>query len=326
MKKLIMAALTVALVLTVSCGMAESIFAPLPEEKTPAAQLTAPSYGKLANVEPDSVEENAEGGRIVTYNNVDTAGYNQFGVYLGSLGFSVADQEQRDNQIAYAVTNGQVSFVMIYDQAARTMQTIYPKGTDYEVSLFPGYTQVKPNDEITVSGLGSFVFGQLVLDGDGHVCGSAAVYEKGGKVSYYNEKGNSYHRGVKSWMEFSFYNIANTEKTFSQMGNDLFTAELVFLNQDNQYAFEMKEFGRFLTGKNIISTAPSHSPSTYDIIENRPCKPLDSLNGAVAFDLPDGLRTSAEGTIAVKLNFRTGEKYILMFRENGSSQGIAPLE
>lgn len=247
---------------------------------------------------------------------MDASGYNSFGVYLGGLGFAVASQEKREGQIAYALTDGQVEFVMIYDQAAHAMQLVYPKGIDFEKSQFPGYIQIVPGKEISIQGLGKFVFNDFIFDGTGYVCGNAAVYDQGGKVYYYNEKGNSYHRDVKSWLTFSFYNTANTEKVFSQMGNDLFDAKLVYLNADNQYSFEMKEIGRFMDKRNIISTAPSHSPSEYDIIENQPCNPLDWLNGAVVFDLSEGLRTSSEGTVAIKLDFKTGEKYVLVIREN----------
>ena len=80
----------------------------------------------------------------MTYAGVDASGYNSFGVYLGGLGYSVTGQEEQGDRTAYAVSDGRVSFVMIYDRAARTMQLIYPKGTKYEESMCPGYTRIEP--------------------------------------------------------------------------------------------------------------------------------------------------------------------------------------
>lgn len=122
-----LAALILVLLTAVSGSLAESIFAPIPEEETQEIQLTAPSYGKMANAAPDLVEQNTEGGTIVTYNHVDASGYNDFGAYLGGRGFTVTGQEEQGSRIAYALSDGRVSFVMIYDRESRTMQLVYPK-------------------------------------------------------------------------------------------------------------------------------------------------------------------------------------------------------
>ncbi|MBR3016784.1 MAG: hypothetical protein IKH57_06885 [Clostridia bacterium] len=321
MKKLMLVSLTLALMLVVSCCLAESIFAPLEETPTTAPSLTAPSYGTLANVAEDQVEQNAEGGTIVTYRGVDASGYNSFGTYLGGLGYSVASQEKREGQIAYALTDGQVEFVMIYDQLNQIMTLIYPKGTDYEQSAFPGFSSTDVGNEIIIPGLGKFVFQNMMMDESGVVCGFACVYNNG-KATYFNEKGDYYHRNVKSWISFTYYNTSTSAKTFSQMGNDLFDAVLVYQNTDNEYRFEMKECGRYLESKKIISTAPDRSPDKYTLIENPPCDPLSTLDGAVVFDLPDGLRISADGTIVLELSFKTGEKYVICYRMDGENLGI----
>ena len=323
MKKLMLISLTLALMLVVSGCLAESIFAPLEVIPTTAPSLTAPSYGAMANVAEDQVEQNAEGGTIVTYRSVDASGYNSFGTYLGDIGFSVASQEKREGQIAYALTDGQVEFVMIYDQLNQVMTLIYPKGTEYEQSAFPGFSSADVGKEIVIPGLGKFVFHNMAMDESGVVCGIAAIYDSKGKVSYYDEKGNSYHRNVRSWIPFTYYNTSTTAKTFSQIGNDLFDAVLVYQNKDNEYRFEMKEGGRYLESRKIISTAPDRSPSEYTIIENRPCDPLSTLEGAVVFDLPDGLRASADGTIVLELSFKTGEKYVICYRMDGENLGIS---
>lgn len=186
MKKLMLISLTLALMLAASGCLAESIFDPIKDTTVAAPPLTAPSYGAMANVAEDQVEQNAEGGTIVTYRGVDASGYNSFGIYLGGLGFSVTSQEKREGQIAYALTDGQVEFVMIYDQAAHAMQLVYPKGIDFEKSQFPGYIQIVPGKEISIQGLGKFVFNDFIFDGTGYVCGNAAIYDQGGKIYYYD--------------------------------------------------------------------------------------------------------------------------------------------
>ena len=322
MKKLMLISLTIALMLAVSGCLAESIFAPLEDTTVAALSLTAPSYGAMANVAEDQVEQNAEGGTIVTYRGVDASGYNSFGVYLGGLGFAVASQEKREGQIAYALTDGQVEFVMIYDQLNQVMTLIYPKGTDYEQSAFPGFSSADVGKEIMIPGLGKLVFHNMAMDESGVVCGFAGIYGSE-KVSYFNEKGNEYYRNVRSWIPFTYYNTSTTAKTFSQMGNDLFDAVLVYQNKDNEYRFEMKECGRYLESRKIISTAPNRSPDKFTIIENQPCDPLSTMEGAVVFDLPDGLRASTDGTIVLELNFKTGEKNVICYRMNGDNLGIA---
>ncbi len=306
------------LTLTPSAVLAESIFPSLEEEPASAPALIAPSWGAMANAAEDLVEQGADGGTIVTYRSVDAAGFNRFGVYLGGRGFSVTGQDQQEDRLAYAVSDGQVSFVLIYSQAAQTLQLIYPKGTAYEKSAFPGYLPAEAGEEITVDGLGRFVFTDLVPEGNGFLCAYAGNYD--GSVELYNEKGNSYWewnlKRARSWLQFAYVNTAAAEKTFSQEGNDLFEAEVVYLENENEYAFPMKDIGRYILYKDacIISTGPDKTPDRYTLIHNPPCNPLDSMNGAAVFDLSEGVRSSGDGILAVRLVFKTGDRYVVFFR------------
>ena len=314
-------ALMLALLLSASTCLAESIFPQLEEETVPAAVLIAPSYGAMANVAEDRVEQSAVGGTIVTYFNVSAAGYNRFGAYLGGKAYAVTNQDQQEGRIAYAVSNGQVSFVMIYSQAEHTMQLIYPQGTAYEKSAFPGYIRAEAGQEISIDGLGTFVFTELVREGNGYLCGFACKYNYDTTVELYDEKGNSYWswnlRRARSWLQFSYYNTAATARTFSQMGNDLFDAELVYQLPEQVYTFPMKDIGRYLLQgtKCYISTAPDRHADKYTFLHNPPCNPLDRLNGAVVFDLSEGVRSAADGVLAVKLDFKTGDKYVVILQD-----------
>ena len=318
MKKTMLITLILALVMAISAGYAENIFETLPEAQetgTGMARLTAPSYGAMANVAPDEVAPNTEGGTIVTYRNVGAAGHNRFGVYLAGLGYYVTDRDARDTRTAYAVSNGTVSFVMIYDTEGQTMQLIYPAGTDYEQPLFPGYTTVAAGDTVDIDGLGAFRFTELTLDAEVRaiVFGYAARWVDG-KVYAYGSDGWKDHHFASSWIEFSYTNTAAAEKRFSEKGNDLFDAELVYIEDGKVYSFGMKDFGRYNAEKVWISTSPEHGYEDEVIFENRPCRPLETLDGAIAFDLTEGVRSSAGGTIALKLDFKTGEKILVIFR------------
>ncbi len=309
MKKLTAVILTLALLLAACGGMAESIFAPLAEEKAPTPALIAPSYGAMANVAEDQTEKNAEGGNIVTYLNVPVSGYNRFGAYLGERGFSVTHQETQDSQIAYALSDGTVEFVMIYDQKTHTMQLVYPQGTDHEVSLFPGYTPLEANEEIIIPGLGRFTFQPFVLDGAGR------------SSDYYISKG-SYGTVVNSWLSFRFYNTSTSNVNFSSATqNDLFTASLTYHNADADYRFDPFSSGAFSKEHRMIATRPTGISRSFFWYKD--CAPLTEADYAVSFLLPLGLRQSTDGTIAVKLDFLTGEKYVLIVRENGADRNIA---
>ena len=320
MKKMSIISLILALVLSVTGCLAESVFELLPEENTETVRLQAPSYGAMANAEPERVEQSADGGTIVTYSGVDAAGFNRFGVYLGERGFAATGQEKEEHRLAYSLSDGQVSFVMIYDMEAKTMQLVYPEGTDYEVSLFPGYTQIAFNEEISIPGLGRFTFHDFVLNGDGQ----SAQYFSSGSTGI---KGFGLHAGpVHSWLSFTFH---NTSTSYIRYGcfdntyyNEFFTDSLVYVNQDNNYEYTSTRFGAFDPEKKLIAQGYLLSSDRKARFWNDSCEPLGSKEYALPYDLPDNLRESSDGTIAIKLDFMNGEKYVLVARENGADLNI----
>lgn len=315
------AALTLALLMTLAVygGFAENIFGNFQEDEAEQVRQLAPSYGAMANVSPDQVEPNAEGGTIVTYLNVSAAGINQFGTYLGTRGFSVSRQEEKEGRTAFAVSDGQVEFVTIYDPESKILQLIYPRGTDYEEPRFPGYTQIGFNEEISVPGLGRFTFHDFVLDDKGR-----------SEIYYLAEDWQKRSRNViHSWLSFTFHNTSTNHVYFGYVGsnnqyrNDLLYATLVYQNADGTYEHSVASYGRFdSAGKRIAKMYPTDGRGI--VFSNESCRPLGSMEYAVSFSLADGLRSSSDGTIAIKLLFATGEKYVLVARENGVDLNIAP--
>lgn len=303
-KRLIALTLALLLTLTASSALAESIFGTFQDEPE-AELLLAPSYGGMANVEPDLVEESAEGGAIVTYLNVNAAGVNSFGEYLGKLGFTVAKQEEQAGKAAFAVTDGQVDFVMIYDQAAKTMQLIYPEGTDYARALFPGYTRIEFNEEIQISGLGRFTFHDFFLN------------DQGG----FRQGPGDQTIALSSWLWFSFYNISTTTQLHLQESL-LFDATLVYHNADGEYQYQQSIYtGGYIPEEKLIVYVYQDGEDYYDKYS---CPALTGMESASSFILPADLCSSTDGTIAIKLDFKTGEKYVLVARENGIDLNIAP--
>ena len=323
MKKIRLFALILALILTLSASaaQAESIFNIPEDEETELPSLRAPSYGAMANVAEDRVEPSADGGTIVTYLGVSASEANEFGVYLGRLGFSVTKQEQEEGRLGYAVSDGLVSFTMIYNQAEKSMQLIYPKGTDYEVSLFPGYTRINAGQELTIPGLGRITFHPFFLN-DKVTCADwyLSLYPKadGLAVQY-----------KYSWLPFTFYNTSAKNVRYGpHSGNDLFTVRLVYHMEDGTYVYEDNVYrrGRYLADRKAIAASRVEN-NKYHLsyaFTNKPCEPLTAMDCAAVFDLPESLRTSTGGTIAVELDFLHGERFVLMLRENGADLNLAP--
>lgn len=300
MKKIQFVTLILALMMAVSGCLADSIFDELQEEDAPAERVVAPSYGALAGVDPDQVEAAAAGGKIVIYNDVGVSGFNRFGTYLGNMGFSAGGREEEGSRLAYEVTDGKVSFVMIYDRETKIMQLVYPEGTDYAENLFPGYTRIDFNEEISIPGLGRFTFYDLTLNDSG--------------VNQYS--GNRYTEPISSWLAFHFYNSSADTLLYDGNRDSLFQSVSVeYHNDEGVYAFPSVR--HFTGGFNAENKTIYPWEKDMTVLD-----PLTDKDLATAFDLPDNFRASTGGTIAVKLELKTGEKYVLVARDHGINLNI----
>ena len=321
MKKLAFISLTLALALAVTGCFAESIFGRLDNETEEKATLRAPSYGAMANISEDQVEESAEGGTIVTYRQVEASGYYSFGAYLGDLGFAVTGEERQDSRVAYEVSDGTVSFVMVYDQGARTMQLVYPRGTEYETGLFPGYSRISTEEEIYVPGLGRFTFHPFNLNNPAVV----APYFYYLNSDKRKEVTGAYGKTTYSWMPFSYTNTSNNTQGNNYSGSTLFSARLVYHNADSDYEYDALNYGNCDVENRRIAYSDGLTKRSRETLVfcYRGCAPLESMDAAFSFELPESLRNSADGTIAILLDFRTGEKCALYLRENGRDLSLA---
>ena len=321
MKYFRLMALLLMLSLMVGGASAESIFpmlTPAPTaEAAPApapAAASAPSYGMMANVAADEVTQNAQGGTVVTYRNVSADGFNSFGAYLGQRSFSVVSTETQGEQTAYALTDGLTEFVMFYDVAQQTMVFVYPQGTEYEQPMFPGYQPLAYGEEVYIPNLGKFTFEDFQLDHQGYLVGMG----EGHNDYYYDADGSMIFTRTKFYTRFGFkcYNTTSGNLRFDAKANDLFVMTLHCMNEYGTYSYEQYTQCGYNGRRDMFYNGYSAVWSGLRYMAN----PLPSLSDSyryVVFDVPSGIRTSTDGTIYATIEFTTGEKYVIMLRENG---------
>ena len=329
MRKALTVTLILALVPVVTGASADSIFpemtpAPAVAEPASAAEVeavshTAPSYGMMADVASDEVSENAQGGAVVTYRKVTADDFNRFGAFLGDLGYTVTDTETQAGQTAYALSDGRTDFVVFFDLAGETLTLVYPKGVEYEEPLFPGYQSFRIGDTIRIRGLGDFRFTSFVMDGKAYCCGLGQILSRDCRYYYDAHGADMKRRAVHSWLEFDYRNTATEEKRFSEDANDLFDIALVYITDGTRYTFEPYSRGKAF-GDNTIYTAYNPVFGETCSRQAHPVSPMSDAIREVIFDLPSGVTGSADGTLAVTIDFRTGEHYVLMLRNNGVSR------
>ena len=320
------AVILIAIASAVAFGNAESIFPPLTPVATPQPAyepevLIAPSYGAMANTAPDSVAENTQGGTIVTYGSVTADDFNRFGSYLGEKNFSVIDQEEKDGQLAYVISDGSVEFVLIYDPSGCALHLIYPQGMKYEECFFPGYTPLEYGSEVYIPNLGKFTFIDFELNKEDYLAGMAENYY--GSWFYYDENGTfigdkkTAAKKVYSFLGFEFYNTTAKDLAFYEGKNEILTATLYYVHDEyGTFSYEQFTQGCYSSKPDLFMNGYSlNYDGTYYM--SYPAKSLTSSYKYVFFDLPEGIRKGSEGTLFVTIDFITGEKYVMPLHVNG---------
>ena len=313
--------------LAISAAGAESIFpllTPAPTAPAPAATpapAAAPSYGMMANAAADEVTQNAQGDAVVIYRSVSADGFNAFGEYLFRRGFSVTASEAQDGQLAYALTDGKVDFVMFYRMEEQRMTLVYPRGTAYEQPPFPGYQALAYGEEIYVPNLGKCKFVDFALNREAGLVGMVSgkytdwYYDVNGRLNF--EKKKTYTR-----LGFQFYNTTSGELQFCDTANDLFSITLYCVNEYGTYSYAQSTQGSYNSRLNLFING-YRKPFEGGYSMSCPLKSLTETYKYVFFDLPSGVRASTDGTIYAMIEFSTGEKYVMMLRENGVDLTLA---
>ena len=302
------------LIMLSSSANASSLFDLLTPEpmptKTPQSNI-APSFGDFANVMADEETENKEGGKIVLYQNVSASQMEDYGKELQKQGYQVLEQETRGNTTAYTLSNNTFTFTQFYDSSDQSLREVYPKGTAYAQSAFPGYIKVKLGEKFKIQDLGEFTFESMDFLEE--------------LVYYYYYKSRSYPHdwyrvsdcteerpGI--FIKFNYYNTSTQAKDFHHRyldsddeGNSLFLPSLFYNNIDNSYKYKPTYYGA-VDGTKLNA----HYMGSGGLVSS-----LEEKMLAIYFELPAGAMNSTDGTLAMTMDFPNGEKYVLMLRENG---------
>ena len=133
MKRFLVTFLVLCLLVT-QCVSAESLFnfliTPTPEK----TDVKAPSYGGMAGVAADEVQDYAEHGQAVIYLGVGKDSYNDFVKYLGGLEYEVIKSNVTDQKIELIVSNGVYNIGISYTTIEERLTLIYDPGVEYETS------------------------------------------------------------------------------------------------------------------------------------------------------------------------------------------------
>lgn len=121
---------------------------------------------------------------------------------------------------------------------------------------------------------------------------------------------------VNCILAFSYYNSSAEDKNYFYEPNDLFETTLVYQSGEAEYTFAEDSHGRYREDLGIYATG-LRKTDKYLVLDNIQIGPLQTAEYAIGFDLPETVCSSVGGTIALKLEFKTGEKYVLVFREDG---------
>lgn len=283
-----------------------------PSQPTPAPQPEeAPSYSAFANVDYDDAQPYGESGQTVySYENVTEESYMSFGNYLEERGFQTTAAEVNGATVQMMITDGHFNIGVVYYGDQQKLLVIYESGVaPAEKELFPGYTKLGLNEEIVIKNLGKFTFTEFRLNGPKVTAATYRDYK--GRLEFEYDRYTS--------LMFTYFNIKTTETRYwsgyslSEKANDLLTVKIVYINEYNKYTYDQESYGRCLNDvvyyRNEIGSYVSTSAKATD--------PLTTLKAGVVFDLPQAVRTATDGTLALLLDFNTGEKYYIPIREDG---------
>ncbi len=306
---------TLVFLMLSSSASATSIFDLLPNEPSSTNDSAAPSYGNICGEEPVSTTPNAQNDTIVTYENVSVEDVDRFGTYLDQRDYTVTEKQVQGNQYGYRISNGNITFSMVYDNSNHTMNLIYPEGIEYEPIMFPGYKRLLLGETVRIEGLGEFTFNSFSMPE---------------KIT--NVYGRSYHgdgiytddkysfRGAI--LTFSYYNSTSDARYYNSFerrftvdkNNSLFDEELQYLTDGIKYPAVSDNMG-IDWGNNTIY---SHLAK---------CASAKTTNLCMAYKLENRISSSTDGTIGIAFAFHGGggrtimdrPKYVLVLRENGNN-------
>ena len=302
---------TLVFLMLSSSASATSIFDLLPNEPSSTNDSAAPSYGNICGEEPVSTTPNAQNDTIVTYENVSVEDVDRFGTYLDQRDYTVTEKQVQGNQYGYRISNGNITFSMVYDNSNHTMNLIYPEGIEYEPIMFPGYKRLLLGETVRIEGLGEFTFKSFSM--------SEKITNVYGRSYHYGEYYDDKYSFRGAFLSFSYYNSTSNDRYFHSAerafsvnkNNTLFDEELQYLSDGMKYPVGSDNMGIDQGNYTIYSYLAK-------------CAAAKTTNLCAAFKLEDRISSSTDGTIGITFAFHSGgirnyPKYVLVLRENGKN-------
>ena len=299
MKRIVTMLAALAVLLLAVPASASSLFSlPL----TDAAE--APNYGAMTGEQPYSSVVLQDGSLQETYYSVSAENYLAFGTLLGQKGYSVVSQTVSGSTVTVTVALEASQFTVSYDQVGAVLVVTYPAGADVAqaaVDHFPGYTVLNPGETVQfLNTRGTAAAGQFVLDGTfinrTVDCGVTSM------VSNAFTKGETH-----TAMGFTAQLTNLDNKTYAV--EYAYTAKLHYINGNNHYTYNPVKLQRWnsncvaiaadLTGSGELSYFTARG-GEYSYVA---FDPLETLSVATVFDVPDAVKQSTDGVLAVTLEF-----------------------
>ncbi len=290
---------------------ATSIFDLLPDEGTSSVVALAPSYGNMSGTEPDAETKNIQNDTIVTYKDVSAKDVNRFGQYLGQRNYAVIEQQTQGSQYGYRISDGNITFSMVYDNSDHSLNLIYPEGTEWEPIAFPGYKRIYLGETVNIDGLGEFTFNSFSM--------SEAVTNIYDRSYHYGDYEYDKYSFRGAFLSFSYYNSTSMDKFFHSAEkrfsvdkhNPLFDEELQYIVDGNKYPATSDNMGKEWSNYTIYSHLAK-------------CEAAKTTDLCLAYRLEDRISSSTDGTIGITFAFHNGHygnypKYVLVLRENGKN-------
>lgn len=288
MKKII---ILLFLLLTVTSAVSAQSLFPMLSTPTPEPSELAPSYSGYSDVEPDEEKDYGADGTVVSYFHVTEKEYLAFGDYLAALGFEAVTTNVNGRTAELILNDGKFNIGISYNADDEILLVIYEDGVDYQkADIFPGYKRITFSDTLSIPNWAEIRFRDFQVNKPRQIVIS----------------------DTETWIMFSFYNKSGSAVDFNSryqrngvICNDIARMILHYINDEGHYTFAMDDF----------------APSDYDYLDNKvvTIQPMINKDLVVGFghDAAPVLQNSTDGMLAVTFDFVTGDKYVLILRENG---------
>ncbi|MCR5336424.1 MAG: hypothetical protein K6E42_07730, partial [Synergistes sp.] len=123
---------------------------------------------------------------------------------------------------------------------------------------------------------------------------------------------------IYTFLGIKFFNTTAKDLAFCDSDNDILTTRLYYVHDEyGTFSYDQFTQGAYNPNTGVFTNGYS---AKYDgsYYMSYPVESLTDGYKYVFYNLPEGVRTSGEGTIFVTIDFSTGEKYVMPLRVDGT--------